>query len=390
MGMTLEVLAAKHGDCLLLHDGSPDAELVLIDGGPAGVYQQSLRPRLQALHEARGGGPDDPLPIRLAMVSHIDDDHINGMLQLTGELCRLQDQRQPRPFEIEELWHNSFDDIVGNNAAALRTSAVAAVGAASLEGEIRDDLPVSRHGALVLASVGQGRNLRDDATKLGLALNASAGGGGLVTAPKGSSPTADIAGFTFHILAPSRQRLLDLQQEWDRKIEKMGLGKPAEAEAAALLDNSVYNLSSIVCLVEAGGRRLLLTGDARGDDILEGLANGGFLDRDGRIHLDLLKLPHHGSDRNVDAAFFEHVTADHYAVSGNGKYGNPEPGMFDMLLTARGTDAFALHLTYDPASFPADYPNAELAELLARHKDAGSGFELRPPDGSAGGATITL
>jgi hypothetical protein len=389
MALILEALPAKHGDCLLLRDARPDAELVLVDGGPSGVYRQSLRPRLEALHEARGGAPDEPLPIRLAMLSHIDDDHINGLLQLTGELRRLQDEHRPRPFEIEELWHNSFDDIVGNHAAALQAGAVAAVGAAALEGDIRDDLKVSRPAALVLASVGQGRQLRDDAARLGLALNAAAGGG-LVTAPLGASPVAELAGLTFHILAPSRERLLDLQREWDRKLEQMGVGQPAEAEAAALLDSSVYNLSSIVCLVAAGGRRVLLTGDARGDDILEGLGNGGFLDAHGRIHVDVLKLPHHGSDRNVDDAFFARATADHYVVSGDGRHGNPEPAMFDMLLRARGGDAFALHPTYDPATFTADYPVAELAALLARHKAQGSRFELVLPQGPGGGAAITL
>src|SRR5262252_3492897 len=42
-------------------------------------------------------------------------------------------------------------------------------------------------------------------------------------------------------------------------------------------DKSVPNLSSIVCLIEKNGKRVLLTGDARGDKIREGLDNAGLL-----------------------------------------------------------------------------------------------------------------
>ena len=44
---------------------------------------------------------------------------------------------------------------------------------------------------------------------------------------------------------------------------------------------------------------MLLTGDARGDDVLAGLREAGLLRRS-PLHVDVLKLPHHGSDRNVE------------------------------------------------------------------------------------------
>src|SRR6185503_13237830 len=77
MLFTLEALHAKHGDSLLLHYGKPGApNLIVIDGGPAGVYKTSLRPRLTELKQSRSA--DAPLTIRMMMVSHLDDDHING------------------------------------------------------------------------------------------------------------------------------------------------------------------------------------------------------------------------------------------------------------------------------------------------------------------------
>jgi hypothetical protein len=99
-----------------------------------------------------------------------------------------------------------------------------------------------------------------------------------------------------------------------------------------------------VVLAEMSGKKMLLTGDARGDDILEGLQAAGLLDEP-PLHVDLLKLPHHGSDRNVETDFFRKVIADHYVVSGDGTDGNPEIAALRMISEARGDDDFVLHLT---------------------------------------------
>lgn len=61
--------------------------------------------------------------------------------------------------------------------------------------------------------------------------------------------------------------------------------KKKKVEATSYVDQSVENLSSIVVVAESGTKtrkRMLLTGDARGDDILEGLKDGGFLDSEER------------------------------------------------------------------------------------------------------------
>ena len=62
-----------------------DPHLILIDGGPSDVYKPHLKPRILQIHEARGLGEEDPLPVDVVMVSHVDDDHIKGILDLTRE-----------------------------------------------------------------------------------------------------------------------------------------------------------------------------------------------------------------------------------------------------------------------------------------------------------------
>ena len=91
---------------------------------------------------------------------------------------------------------------------------------------------------------------------------------------------------------------------------------------------------------------MLLTGDARGDFIMEDLERDKLLPKTKPMHLDILKVPHHGSDRNVDISFFERITADHYIISGDGEHGNPERETLEMIERARGTDDYTIYFTF--------------------------------------------
>ena len=102
------------------------------------------------------------------------------------------------------------------------------------------------------------------------------------------------------------------------------------------------NLSRIFpvlwCSRKPADKRILLTGDARGDKIIEGLQLAGLMGQGGgsTLHVDVFKVPHHGSSNNLERGFFERITADHYVFSGNGEYGNPEREALEMLFDARG------------------------------------------------------
>lgn len=349
MIFSLDVRRARKGDCLIVHYGTEDDPgLILIDGGPAQVYHPHLKPRLAEIREARGLGSDDTLPVDLLMVSHIDDDHINGILELTKEMVAAKDAGEPLPLKVRSFWHNTFDDIIGNNPKELVDSVKASFGTASLAGE-PDTEGLDPDAARVLASVGQGFRLRDDAKKLKLRLNPEFGGK-LVKAPQKKSARLDMGkGLKFTIAGPLEAELIALQKEHDEFLKKQGKDKKAKGALASFTDESAANLSSIVVLAEVGKKRMLLTGDARGDKLLDGLERTGLLKADGKskMHVDILKMPHHGSDRNVDPIFFQRITADHYVFSGNGEHGNPERETLQMLLDERGDEEdYTIHLTY--------------------------------------------
>ncbi|MFN2466907.1 MAG: hypothetical protein ABR521_02070 [Gaiellaceae bacterium] len=331
MIFSLEALQADQGDSLLLHYGLDDApRLIVVDGGPSGVYKRSLRPRLDELKQARS--PDEPLPLQLVMVSHIDDDHVVGILDLTNQLVQERRDGVESAYRILALWHNSFDDLLGSDALAAAPAEVSALAS----GAGPADLPISAPARAVVASIGQGRALRDNAAALGL--SGDPRGGDLLCGPK----TFDWGeGLELLVVGPGAERLQDLQERWDEDVRKRKL---SPTRVAGYLDRSVYNLSSLVVLVTMKGKTMLLTGDARGDDILDGLKAAGLLDKP-PLEVDLLKLPHHGSDRNVETDFFRNVVADHYVVSSDGTDHNPEMAALRMISEARDDDDFALHLT---------------------------------------------
>ncbi len=347
MIFSLDVRRARKGDCLIVHYGAKEnPHLVLIDAGPAQVYGPHLKPRLAQVRKARGLPADASLPIDLMMVSHIDDDHIKGLLELTKELVDAKDSMKPLPLKVASFWHNTFDDIIGKSPKELKSAVTAHFGAASLSGE-PDTEGLDPDAAKVLASVEQGMRLRDDARKLKLRINPEFGGK-LVMA-KAQGGVVELGnGLKFTVIGPMRDELLALQKDHDAFLKKEEKEKKTAGALASFSDNSVPNLSSLVLLAEVGKKRILLTGDALGNKILEGLELVGLLKKDGKskIHVDVLKMPHHGSDRNVDPTFFQRISADHYVFSGNGEHGNPERETLQMLLDESGDDEFTIHLTY--------------------------------------------
>jgi len=351
MIFSLDVRRARKGDCLLLHAGSAaKPALVMIDGGPEDVYEPHLKPRLMDIRAARGLDSQEPLPVDLLMVSHVDDDHIQGILDLTRELREASGVPLVR---VKRLWHNSFDEIIDQDPRDLTSSIQAQFGAAALDGGLPADATVDRddedeevvQSALkVLASIPQGHRLRRDAEALSVQANPEFEHKLVLAASDAVAVTPDL---TFVVAGPMERELGNLKKDhndWLKALKEKGM-TPDEA-LAAYIDKSVSNLSSIVVLARAGGKSILFTGDARGDKILKGLELVGLLGPGQSMHVDVLKVPHHGSANNLEANFFARVTADHYVFSGNGEHGNPERDAMKMLLDARGTAPFTVHLTY--------------------------------------------
>jgi hypothetical protein len=200
----------------------------------------------------------------------------------------------------------------------------------------------------------------------------------VVVAPR-SVPLGELA---LTVVAPDAAALDRLDREWEAWLEH----HPAHVQAAEYADTSVFNLSSIVVLAEMAGKRMLLCGDARGDRVLEGLAAAGAA-TNGITELDVLKLPHHGSSRNVDADFFERLRARHYVISADGRNGNPETATLEAIAAARTDDDFEIHLTNHDGK---DDVAERLDAFVAARDAAGRSFRVSFRDPAALSLRIDL
>ena len=344
MVFTLEVLEAQFGDALLLHYGKKSApRLILIDGGPAGVWRKTLKPRLDQLRTARAD--DAALTIDLMMVSHIDGDHIGGILGLTRALRDAEELGVSAPYDILEVWHNAFEDVLDDDAAPAALASAAGRSAAASTEAVAANLSMDRPAQAVVASIDQGRRLRDDARALALTVNR--GFKGLVrSSTRSVKKVARADGLQLLVIGPAQERLDALRTDWQALLRRRVNASSASwgALVADFVDRSVYNLSSLIVVAKVGRRTMLLTGDARGDHILSALQEAKLL-KSGKAHFDVFKVPHHGSERNVTTEFFAAVTADHYVISADGTFGNPDVPMLRMLTDARGKDEYTIHLT---------------------------------------------
>lgn len=372
MLFTLEVLKAREGDCLLLHWGTVAApDLAIIDGGPGNIYETILRPRLDKIAENRGV---KSLIAELVMVSHADSDHVNGIKKLFDDLVSGIGQGLPA-IRAERLWHNIFDDIIGNELNAHYKKFTASFEASSTGAPKPDTVDklakafaqrrpdMNAHEAkdaawdvsLVLAGHKEARQLRDLHKALfdkGMtrALN-NPFANTLITAEMTPKALA-FKNLSIRIIGPLQAEIDALQAEYDKFLDEKDLSS-GEAALAAYADESAKNLSSIACIIDAGKgaarKSMLLTGDARGDKVLDGLRRAKRLSSKvgAKVHFHILKVPHHGSDHNAEPDFFKAIAADHYVLSGDGKHGNPEREVIDWIIASRDKNAhYTLHFTY--------------------------------------------
>lgn len=285
----IELLPARLGDCIIVEclRGRRDPWRLLVDGGPPDTWPL-LQQRLAAL--AAAGQVVD-----VAVVTHIDSDHIGGMVPLLSDPAARA--------MLGDVWFN---------------------GAPHLPERPR--------------SVGQGEEvgagIAGTDARLPLPWNAAFGGRAVDVGEPGGFLELDVPnGPHITVLSPTTERLTALARRWEQALEEANtphhrdreLDTPAPLPDLAPLsthpstnDGSTPNGSSIALLLEHRGASVLLGADAFGAVLTAGVTALARHRGLGVLTVDAVKVPHHGSRANVSRALVKAVPARHYLVSTNG------------------------------------------------------------------------
>lgn len=317
----LEMLPARHGDCLLLEYGdAARPHRVLIDGGPIGAYG-SLSARLAAL-------PADERELELLVITHVDGDHIEGCLKLLNhrELATFRD-----------IWFNGWPHVAQ---------------------ELKDPPPGSGYADGEVASP-PGQRSPMQGTEISVRIddrswNAAFRGAPVFVPSSGALPVRELpGGLRLTLLSPTVDKLVKLRAAWGKALERADVDPANEAQLQARLDgraayrssgtrlrptpdqilssaelalgpldNAVANGSSIAMLAEFQGRRIALLGDAHAPTLTSTFARLAAARGEPKLRVDAVKMAHHGSAANLSEDLLAKLDCGTWLVSTDGSIFN--------------------------------------------------------------------
>lgn len=293
---SIEMLPAKDGDCLWIEYGEGEQiHRVVIDGGPLGA-SDALRHRIEALPVAQRS-------LELLIVTHIDSDHIAGIVKLFQSL--------PEGLFLEQVWFNGYRHLVEGYLGAKEAEFLT-----FYLKKTEDERPGFWNGMF--------------------------GGKAVVVPDDGPLPEKTLnGGMKLTLLGPDARALRALKKDWDKVIQEyMTPGSFEEAEDLLKKDKryrpgylgtvdvhglaqepfkedtSSANGSSIVIVAEYDQKKCLLAADTHPTKLLAGLKrfqNGGL-----RCPFDAVKVPHHGSHHNNNNELYQGIDSPQFLISTDG------------------------------------------------------------------------
>jgi hypothetical protein len=295
------------------------------------------------------------------------------------------------------VWHNAFRDTVKDNKGEIADMLAAT--STILSGA--DERMTASDGTPLRLLADQQRDLASgEKTALRLSSRLRAGqlniplnpqfGGKLMYLRAPMPPAIKIGGMKLTVLGPRDADLKKLRDKWNKWLDaNKKVVNDIQRQAKALEDEltsgdvgrvigpmlaqaaelgrrgqvTAPNLASLMFLLEEGNSTLLLTGDGHWQDVLNGLRDQNKLGAGAAaaMHVNVMKVQHHGARANWHDDFAKAVIADHYVFCGNGAHTNPEPDVIESLVKSRvggpgqrsphakAGDKFKLYFNCDPS-----------------------------------------
>lgn len=284
------MLPALAGDCIEIFFEDPFPRMVVIDGGMGKVCRTILKRDVYDW-KARIG------PVDLAILTHMDNDHINGFLSLVAD----------KDFDkntLAAMWFNYGKEIEKN-----------------VEKSTEKRLFVSDDSCLTSGK--QGSELYQIINSKGIPL----------FAPITSGISKIFGKYCVEVISPSTECLNKYvaskeYQSYQNLISDTYTAaqkKDYKYSIEELLkkkfdDQSVTNAnaSSIVVMIAGEQQRILCLGDSKPSEVEMELRNRGYSE-DNPLAVDFLKVSHHGSAHSTSDSLIRVLDCCNYLISANWK-----------------------------------------------------------------------
>jgi hypothetical protein len=333
--LNITMLPALEGDCLLVEYGNgTQSYYMVIDGGRKGTYD-SLKAGLKI-----------EKPIELLVVTHVDADHIEGVVRL------LYVQSRDNIHPINHVWFNGHAHLSPDRLGAVQ-------------------------GEYVSALIG----------KCEIPWNAAFNAHAVKVPDKGSLPSVIFPGnMRLTLLAPNQAKLSKFLPKWEEEVHEAGLDVEDPEKVLERLeedkrlipdrlgamavdmerllkarfdpDAAPANGSSIAFLAErldgtgAATESCLFLADAHPDllvtsigRLLEERSSAGTPLR--KLSVDAVKIPHHGSKNNLSPELVKLLDCDKYLISTNGNtFRHPDQESIARIVEYSGKKPTKLYFNY--------------------------------------------
>lgn len=275
----IHFLPVRYGDAFIIECNRGDAYgLIVVDGGPTGCTH-ILQDYLKKL-----GLPD------LMILTHYDDDHIGGILQLIST-CRDENT-----FPANEIWANCagyVEVVVDKNTSAKQGAKL----------------------SVLLNEMAKSGNMKwhDDVCE-----------GSEVNFPYATievlSPTKEVLGMAINKQEEEGKLLLksSYRNEEDIKTPLEELANDIPDEPNLEKSEDLANAASIAFILKSNGLNILMLGDSYPQNVEKYLRIKKGYSEENPLKVDYVKVSHHGSRNNTSNSLLDIIKCNKYLISTNG------------------------------------------------------------------------
>lgn len=302
MLLKIKCFPAKEGDSFFIkiNDKKKFSKNILIDGGNKNKSTTEILKEIDLLEKENE-------KIDLLILTHIDRDHIHGII-------KLYQNEKFNPNVVKEVWFNSGKLLKNEFNMKIDKEFV--------------EIPIN--------STSKMKSFSDGNTFENLLIESGSWEQCVISEGYKFSILDNI---NITVLSPSIIALNELSMEWEKYENNLyekstGNSKNKSSEendygesVENLLNNkfkndiSKKNLSSIAFLLEINSTKILMTSDANPLQLEKALKKLGYSSKN-KLKLDLFKIPHHGSKYNSTLDLVDLIDCENYLISTDGSKNN--------------------------------------------------------------------